>query len=315
MITPEHASAIADAFGLGPNPILIGPVARGEVGQVWKLTTDSVDWAIKETFEPPSPAEAEHDATFQELVDAAGVNVPHVKRSDDGNVLADVAGSLIRTYSWVELSNSDNAIDPANVGHTAATIHRVVHHDANPVHAWYTDPVGVDRWKELITQLRRAEAPFADQLAEQRDELLALEALIREPSQLQACHRDLFADNVRPTPGGDLCVIDWENSGLADPSQELAVVLFEYGRGHNGRTSTLYETYIDSGGPGRVRDTADFSMLIAQLGHIGETACQRWLDPSRAGERGRNEARINEFLNDRLTIDHIHKILAAANDG
>jgi aminoglycoside phosphotransferase (APT) family kinase protein len=311
MLTANDAEATANAFDLGPNPVLAGPVARGEVGQIWKLTTATAEWAIKEAFEPPSPAEAEHDATFQELVAAAGVNVPEVRRACDGQVLAEVAGSLIRVYSWVELSASDAFIDPAMVGQLVASIHRVVYHGANGVHPWYTDPVGANRWDELIEALRREQAPFSKQLAEQRDDLVALEALLRTPTQLQACHRDLFADNVLSTPNTELCVIDWENSGLADPNQELAVVLFEYGRGSSDRARLLSQTYIDHGGPGRVRDPGDFSMLIAQLGHIGEVACQRWLDPSKHDERARNEGRINEFLTDRLTVDTIHEILSA----
>ena len=60
-----------------------------------------------------------------------------------------------------------------------------------------------------------------------------------------------------------------------------------------------------------MRDPGDFSMLIAQLGHIGEIACRRWLDPTRIDERARNEARIEEFLTDRLTTTTIDQILAA----
>ena len=51
---------------------------------------------------------------------------------------------------------------------------------------------------------------------------------------LQTCHRDLWADNVLPTADGGVCVIDWENSGPADPSQELGCVLFEFARGDLG---------------------------------------------------------------------------------
>jgi thiamine kinase-like enzyme len=38
---------------------------------------------------------------------------------------------------------------------------------------------------------------------------------------LQVCHCDLWADNVVGTPTGGVCVIDRENCGPADPSQEL----------------------------------------------------------------------------------------------
>ena len=129
-----------------------------------------------------------------------------------------------------------------------------------------------------------------------RDELVALEGLMEEPGELQTCHRDLWADNVLRTTAGGLCVIDWENCGLADPSQELALVLFEFGLGDPRRARALYRAYLEAGGPGRIDRRGNFSMLIAQLGHIGEDACTRWLDPGPRGRRERHEARAEQFI-------------------
>ena len=130
-----------------------------------------------------------------------------------------------------------------------------------------------------------------------RDELVALEGLMEEPRDLQTCHRDLWADNVLGTSAGRLCVIDWENCGLADPSQELALVLFEFALGSAERARTLYGSYLEGGGPGRIDRRGNFSMLIAQLGHIGEDACERWLDPSESAvERERQLVRAEEFV-------------------
>ena len=145
----------------------------------------------------------------------------------------------------------------------------------NPVDPWYTDPIGADRWDELIGRLDAAGAPFAGQLADLRDELVALEDLLELPANLQTCHRDLFADNVLRTPAGSVCVIDWENSGLADPSQELGLVLFEYGCGEAARARALHDAYLDAGGPGRIDRPGNFSMVIAQIAHIGEISCTR----------------------------------------
>jgi hypothetical protein len=72
----------------------------------------------------------------------------------------------------------------------------------------------------------------------------------------------------------------------------------------------IYESYLDSGGPGRITREADFSMLIAQLGHIGETHLRRWLAlPPDAPERLREEAGIEEFLGDSLRRSTIEDIL------
>ena len=65
-------------------------------------------------------------------------------------------------------------------------------------------------------------------MAAMRDDLVELEALIEPARDLRTCHRDLWADNVRRTDDGGLCVFDFDNAGLADPSQELAAMLVEY---------------------------------------------------------------------------------------
>ncbi len=74
----------------------------------------------------------------------------------------------------------------------------------------------------------------------------------------------------------------------------------------------IYESYLDNGGPGRIKEEADFSMLIAQLGHIGEMHMRRWLGlPPGAPERVREEAGIEEFLGDTLRRTTIEDILDA----
>jgi hypothetical protein len=304
---------IGDLFGLGGDAVLSGPVARGEVGQVWRLTTSRGAWAIKEPFERPSVDEANDDAAFQDEVFASGVSMPKVVRTTSGEVLADLESATVRVYEWVDLQQRDAMLDPAIVGQIVAAIHRVNYMGSNPVDPWYTDPVGAQRWDELVDQLMAAGAEFAEPLARQRNELVALEELLEWPSSLQTCHRDLFADNVLRTPSGALFVIDWENSGLADPSQELGLVLFEFGRGVPQRARALYDAYIDAGGPGRIERPGNFSMVIAQLAHIGEISCARWLAPSRRAEQQHNAGRIDEFLTDGITRRMIDGLVDAVS--
>jgi aminoglycoside phosphotransferase (APT) family kinase protein len=237
--------------------------------------------------------------------------MPPLVRTPDGAVLVRVDTRHVRLYGWVDLLEADRAFDPSAVGAVVAAIHRVVYHGSTDVHPWYTDAVGEARWDELITQLADADAPFVDRLAARRDELIALERYIEPPTAPQTCHRDLFADNVLPTPDGGICVIDWENSGLADPSQELALVLFEFAGTVSDRAQALVDAYRVGGGPGSVDRPQSFSMVIAQLGHIGELSCRRWLDPQRSAERERNERRVDEFLSDGITLEIIDSILDA----
>ena len=80
MLTTADAAALADRFDVGADPSLSGPVARGEQGQIWRLTTSRGAWAVKEPFEAPPPDEAEEEAAFQEAAVAAGVPAPPVVR-------------------------------------------------------------------------------------------------------------------------------------------------------------------------------------------------------------------------------------------
>jgi len=311
MLDSTDAAIIAARYRLGSNAELVGPVARGEVGQVWRLNTSGGTWAVKEPFQRPSPDEVEDDAAFQDVARAAGVPMPEVVRTTSGEVLTELTSATVRVYEWVDLMQRDARLDPATVARVVASLHRVDYAGRNGVDPWYTDPVGAESWDDLVQRLDEAEAPFAGLLAAQRDELVALEQLCEMPVALQTCHRDLFADNVLRTPTGGLCVIDWENAGLADPAQELCLVLFEYSCGEMDRARTLYDEYRAAGGPGRIDRPSNFWMIICQLAHIGEIACKRWLDPTRVADRAHNEDWAMEFLTQPLTRRMIDQFVDA----
>lgn len=311
MLHADDAQVVLAAFGLGPDGVLDGPVARGEVGQVWRLDTTNGVFAVKEPFDPPEQAATDDEARFQELGVAAGVPAPHVVRTPAGRALAHVRGTAIRVYEWVELCAPDRNLDPVVVAGAVARLHRIGYVGRNGVHPWYTEPVGSDEWASLVDDLTEAGAPFADEFAARLDELAALERLIEPPTELRTCHRDLFADNVLATAEGGVCIIDWENSGLADPSQELAVVLFEFAGHDTRRAGELYGAYRERGGPGVVTRPEAFSMAVAQLGNIGRYAARQWLADPRRAQRERNAARVEEFLRDGITLSMIDTLLEA----
>jgi Ser/Thr protein kinase RdoA (MazF antagonist) len=312
MLQPDHAGSIARAFALGEDAVLDGPPARGEMGQIWRLTTSRGRFAAKESFDGLLEADLQEEVEYQEAVNAVGVPVPGVIRTVDGRVLADLDDTQVRVYEWVDMGDVDRTLDPALIGRTIAAIHRVEFPGRRPTDPWYVDPVGAPRWDELVAMLRERRAPFAEDIATYRDELVALEGLLEPPSDLQTCHRDLWADNVRNAANGGVCVIDWENCGLADPSQELAMVLFEFAGGSASRARVLHQAYVDARGPGRVDRPGHFSMAIAQLGHIGEMACTTWLDPNEPEEeRERAVERAADFAEHALTRATIESLLHA----
>jgi aminoglycoside phosphotransferase (APT) family kinase protein len=219
-------------------------------------------------------------------------------------------------YEWVDLQAPSARIDPEQVGTVVAAIHRVSVADPSQLDPWYHEPVGAGRWDQLAGQLLEAGAPFARRLADLRDELVALESWIEPPDMVRTCHRDLWADNVLATADGGVCVIDWENSGPADPSQELGCVLFEFARTDPGRARALTGAYRQAGGPAAVNRRGHFSMLIAQLGHITETAATDWLKPNpRSPQRADSAAWIGEVLDEPHTRELLDALLAAAEWG
>ena len=153
MLDVGSAARIAEIYQLGDDPVLTGPAARGEVGQVWRLTTSLGAFAVKEPFEQPSVAEADDDAAFQDAVRATGVLMPAVVRTRSGDVVAEVGRAHVRVYDWVDLGERDARLDPATVGRLVASIHRVTYIGRNPVDPWYTGPIGADRWDDLVRQL------------------------------------------------------------------------------------------------------------------------------------------------------------------
>jgi hypothetical protein len=162
-----------------------------------------------------------------------------------------------------------------------------------------------------LRRRRETQSRVDDVRGAARDELVALEGLLAPARHLQTCHRDLFADNVLGTPDGGVCVIDWENSGPADPSQELACVVFEFARADPGRARALTQAYRDGGGPAAVSRRGHFSMLIAQLGHIIEIAAADWLEPNvRSPERADAAAWIAESLDEPHTRELLATLLA-----
>jgi Ser/Thr protein kinase RdoA (MazF antagonist) len=158
-----------------------------------------------------------------------------------------------------------------------------------------------------------AGAPFAQQFAAAVPHWITMQRLLRPPASEQLCHRDLWADNLRRS-GEQLCIIDWDNCGPAEPAQELAMVLFEFCYADGERAGALYAAYQDADGPARLTGAGDFTMTAAQLGHFAVTAGRQWLDASpdpTDDERKRAQAWFHESLDRPLDLEQVEMLLTA----
>jgi Phosphotransferase enzyme family len=310
----RHVPAILGAFDLGSwGRLSEAPVASGRLGCVWRLDTESGSWALKQVGDVTDEERAEllEGALFQEAALAAGIPTPAVRRTRAGEHIADCGGVRVRLHAWMDLHDADPDLDPVEVGQLLAGLHGVEFAGTIGLDPWYTQPLGAARWSELAGVLRARHAPFADAFAALVPELVAMEAWLgAAPRDLRTCHRDLWADNVRRVRDGCLCVFDFDNAGLADPSQELALILVEYCAADPRRAGVIRAAYAEAGGPGRVEGPADFAMPIAQLSHILAEGCRRWLAATTDAERADNEGWVREFVDQPLTRAVIEALLA-----
>ncbi len=314
-----RAEEIAQRFALGGSARLSdGPVARGMQGEVWRLDTSDGRWAVKVPFRTVTEAGVALGTLLAEAAYARGVPTPLVRRTVEGDVLAVLAGgepdATVRVHGWVDVLPPDDQLDPGLVGATVAAMHGLDVDVPAVLDGWHHEPVGATGWDELCVAARADGAPFAGRLVALRDELVALDAWVEPPGELHGCHRDLWSDNLRPTAGGGICVLDWDESGPADRSHELACVLFEFARRNAGRARELSTAYQQAGGPGRVTRRSDFSMLITELGHIMELAGWAWLRPDVPWlGPSAADAWISEGLDDPHTRAVLDRLLAASS--
>ena len=311
MLTPSAADAVADAYALPGPARLTGPVARGQLGQVWRLDTSAGTHAVKEWFATPDLADVSRDADFVDAALAEGVFTPRLVRTRRDEVATVVADTAVRVFEWVDLRSRSRQLDPAAVGHTLAALHRAGAPTDATVDNWFAAGFGEASWRELHQRLVDEDAPFAGQLGALVDELVAVEAVMEPHESPITCHRDLWADNVLASADGRVCVIDYENMGPADPSQELAMVLFEFGDDDPSRARRLNAAYRDAGGPGHVTRRGHFTMLVAEQAHIGQLACSRWVGATKEAERERLAQWFLEIPDDPVTLPRIDRILAA----
>jgi Ser/Thr protein kinase RdoA (MazF antagonist) len=227
----------------------------------------------------------------------------------DGRYASDIDGEHIRVQTWVDVDDPDNMLDPALVGTALAALHGVVLPTHETPHWWGTEPVGAAEWRALVKAARGAGAPFAERLATLVPSLLEAETLLTPMAGVQWCHLDLWADNVRGTPEGRACVVDFDNAGPGDPSRELAMVLFEFGRTDPARVTAIVAAYEAGGGPGRVGAAEDFGLTIAQLHHIARFQILGWLEARDPEARARAHAAVREFVDDPFLVPDVQRLV------
>jgi Ser/Thr protein kinase RdoA (MazF antagonist) len=273
IVVEEMVAYLREALGWGED-VVVSPGRRGALGQIWRLDVGPARYALKEIFaEPPSEALIEAELAFARRAAGAGVRLPASHPDREGrHLLATPGGTWLRLYDWIDLRPVELTAQatPQQLGALLARLHWCAF--ATPFEPGGGPP---DPWYDRVPaehQFAEASASGAAWAARLADRLTMLPELYTavspaDPAGMIVCHRDLHPENVLADPAGALVVVDWDNLGPAEPGRELARALFDWYC--DGSTTDLdamggmYEAYVREGGPGRISEPADFSMLLA----------------------------------------------------
>ena len=299
-----HADLVRDAFGW--REVVVTPGPRGALGQIWRVDADGGRYALKELFfEEPTEAAMAAELLLVGRAVAAGVRAPQSRPDRTGRYLLPGPSGCLRLYDWVETQPLDlTAVrTPVELGELLAALHRCApvvgtEPGGEPPSRWY------DRAPErsAFTTALASGAPWVPRLADRLAELPRLTGIVApvDGSRLRLCHRDLHPGNVRSDGAGALVVLDWDDLGPADPARELARLLFDWwcdSTLDQAAMRATYGAYLRAGGPARITELADFTMLVASRLNFLKIQLDLALDGDAAAEhRAWAEAEIDEAL-------------------
>lgn len=311
------------AFGW-TGDIAVTPGSRGALGQMWKVSVNSERFALKEILDKPPPESLiAHEVDFARRAAASGLRVAaSIPDSDGRYLIATPVGSWLRCHEWIDLQPVDvTAPDtPGRLGTMLARLHScapaatVEPDTGDPPDPWYSAVPARAEW----TELRLDGAPWAARLRELIPTFSEMCADVTPPDsrRMVLCHRDLHPENVFLDAAGRLVVVDWDDFGPADPGQELARVLFDWfcdtSRLDLDAVRTTVEAYRAGGGPGRIVDAADYTLLLAHRLNFLLSQVRIALDPHRdRRRRDWADEEIDMMLQLMPTVEQLSLVLDA----
>lgn len=241
-MTTIAAHDVAARFALGD---VVGEptfVARGAMGLIWRVTTTSGEFAVKQLQEWAEVGDIPFDIELQCAAAQAGVPLPRPVLTPDGIAVAD----RVRVYEWVDLADALAVPVPsgvaARVGEILGRIHALGVAPPQDPDTWYDTPPTREQWESVVARAVQSRQPWSQSLASGLDflEELAVRFAVTSADPLITCHRDFGPQNVLPSAhGGSLLVLDWENAGPGTAAGEVASSLLEW-------TSSEGEVDVDS---------------------------------------------------------------------
>ncbi|MEW2118644.1 aminoglycoside phosphotransferase family protein [Streptomyces sp. NPDC005474] len=270
----DAADFIVEMYALDGGPWTTRPVARGALGQIWKLSGAGSSWAVKELLFGCDEAQIGREAALRQAAESLGIASPRLIPNRHGAYVShlppSLRGSFVKLYDWIDGTAAD-ASDPDIldwIGRTMALLHKAGEGTLETPDSWYEQCPRHADWTDLHQRVHRADVPWSDDLgrfiATSAAEL-AQWVTPADPHGLVTSHLDLRPQNVLVGPDGPV-LLDWDNAGPVSPERELARAVYVWA-GHNEADAEaarrLVRSYRSAGGRAAVKGPQSFSMLFA----------------------------------------------------
>lgn len=297
----------------------LAPGGRGALGEIWRLHLDGApDLAVKLVTTEVAESVVALEVSHTETLARHGIRVPAAILNRHGHYTSQAPTGRLRLYEWIDGSHPDGSdpFTPPRLGALLGAMHahaRPVTHelDGRNLSSWYHHPPQFSLLAARIAAAEEADPSWAGRLSAMLPTLQDLTDITKPPTSMLLCHRDLHPDNVLSTSDGQFAVLDWDNLGPADPSQELASVLLHWFADRTGAQHHLIKPFLEAyhaaGGPGRLTGIGDFAMHLSTSLNFLALQLEKAADPSTGpDDLRRAAAEIEESLRFMPT----HQVLA-----
>ncbi|MEU6261562.1 aminoglycoside phosphotransferase family protein [Streptomyces sp. NPDC047043] len=282
---------IAEAYSLGAGAWSVAPVARGALGQIWKLSGGGSSWAVKELLFGCDEEQVGREAGLRRAAEDLGIASPRLMPNRHGAYVSRLSAasgeSWVKLYDWIDGTTAD-ASDPEILdwfGRTMALLHRAGEGAGETPGPWYTQCPRDADWKDLHEKVRYAGLLWSDELGRFIDTSAAeLGRWVTsvDPVDVVTSHLDLQPQNVLVGRDGPV-LLDWDNAGPASAEQELARAVYVWSGGNQidmDSARRVARAYRRAGGRAVIAGPQSFAMLFATALNFIRVQAECAIDPT-----------------------------------